>query len=520
MELGVTPPPNRRAMLLAVSLSFVVACVALVLRLNTLGTIPHGWDAQGYVYQSRVFATGQLTGATDEFEDFFWSPLVVAAEDRKFAIYPPGWPAILSVAEFLGIPVAAESILFMLFLLGVWALAWRLFDSRSAWLTLGAAACSPFTLFMAGSYLSHLPAAVALIGVNLSLLKAIDANSREKTTAWGFLAGTCAGFAFLCRPLTAVLGVCATVLLMVLISRRHKKPLFYACLAAIPSGMTVAALYLVWNKTTTGAFLTTGYHILETGIGGHRQPGEGSAFLVISNWAKNLPLYLKSLNNEVWRGFTPDWLWPSLGLAFRWKQVQARALMLALAFYLVGHATYYYFDLYFGPRFAFELMPWFLVLTGAGLSSLVMLLKRRTTKWLGIACLFVAVTNGGFVLAQSIPYFYSYYAANYAGQSQELVDEVQERNVVDAVVLVQDDWGNLYNNFFNQNAIDLSASQPLFVRVNAANAPRLQELLAKYPRKYFWILNAQFDALEGRNLYPDRFSLRNIELFQLEEQKP
>lgn len=87
---NLTQAPTRRSSLVAVFLSFFVACFALTLRWNALGSIPHGWDSQGYVYQSRVFASGHLTAVADEFEDFFPSPHVVVVEDRKFAIYPPG----------------------------------------------------------------------------------------------------------------------------------------------------------------------------------------------------------------------------------------------------------------------------------------------------------------------------------------------------------------------------------------------------------------------------------------------
>ena len=516
IDLGLSPIPTRRAVALALLLSILVAGVAVVLRWNALGSIPHGWDAQGYVYQSRVFAAGRLTGPADEFEDFFRGPQVVVVEDRKFAIYPPGWPAMLSIAQFMGAPMAAEFVLCSLFLLGVWTLGWRLFGSTSAWMTLGATAFSPFVLFMAGSYLSHLPAAVALIGVNLSLLNAADAKSRRRTTVLGALAGLCAGVAFQCRPMTASLGVIATVLMMSLIFWKRPRSLLISCAAAIPTGLLVASLLLMWNLETTGSYLTTGYHIVESGIGGNRSIGAGNEIFATSNWSKNMPLYIRHLNNEVWKGLTPDWLWPLLGLTLCRRQLKAYAVFLALAFFLAGHAFYHYFDLYFGPRMLFESMPWFFVLTGAGLGSMATFSRHHSRKWPAITGLVVGVVNAAFVISFSIPYFYSYYAANYSGNSQDLVRDVRKRIPDDAAVLVQDPGISLFATFFNQNAVDLSTSRPLFVRVNSGNVGRLQDCLDKYPRREKWALAYQFDPAEGRNIYPDRFSLRQFELFKLD----
>jgi hypothetical protein len=368
---------------------------------------------------------------------------------------------------------------------------------------------------MAGSYLSHLPAAVALIGVSLSLLNAADAKSRKRTTAWGALAGLCAGIAFQCRPVTAALGVVATVLMMAVIFRKRPRPLLNSFVAAIPTGLLVASLLLIWNLETTGSYLTTGYHLIESGIGGNRSIGAGNEIFTTTNWSKNMPLYIRHLNNEV-RGLTPDWLWPLLGLTLCRRQLNACALFLALALFLVGHAFYYYFDLYFGPRMLFESMPWFFVLTGAGLGSMATFSRHHSRKWLAITGLVVGVVNAAFVMSFSIPYFYSYYSANYSGNSQDLVRDVRKRIPDDAAILVQDPGISLFATFFNQNAIDLSTSRPLFVRVNSGNVGRLQDCLDRYPRREKWALAYQFEPVKGRNIYPDRFTLSQFELLKLD----
>jgi 4-amino-4-deoxy-L-arabinose transferase-like glycosyltransferase len=506
------PPYESRAATFAgrlglLSAVLLVAIVCLVVEQRVLDGIPHGVDAAALYYQGQVFAAGRLVAPAADPPASFAAALVVERDGRRFAIYPPGWPMLLGAAMLLGSPALANALMTALCGALSWILARRLLGPVEAWMTLALLALSPFFMFMGASYLTHLPCATLLVALSLALVRALDARQRRAERAWAFGAGLAAGMAVLVRPYSALLGGLGALLIAASTSRDLRRWRRIA-LAATPPVLLAAAALLAYNRLTTGSPLVTGYHLYAADFGFLGARGQLRASLA-DNVAVNLPRYAAALGRELW-GSAFD-LWPTLlALAVEWRRVYLRALAAAAALYVLGYSAYYYFDLYFGPRLVFEAFPWIAMTAAVGLGLLWRWARTRTIalplRLVAAALLAIQLATP---LAVSYPQFVRYYAATYAGQSDELLRAVRAQQLTDALVLVRSNAPDLaYTNLYPLNAVEPERSPVLFARAVPAE---VATLVARFPRRDHWLLDVDYEKLPGRNVYPDRFQIRGLQ---------
>jgi hypothetical protein len=503
--------PSRARLTLGV-LALAAALLSLALFHGVLGGIPHGWDALSYHYQARVFASGHLTAPALEVPDPLFVPLIVEAQGRRFAKYPPGWPLVLAPFVGLGVEGLAGALLLAAMSLLVFDAGRRLFASdRVGWIAAVLVVLSPFAGFMSAGMISHLPCAVGLLGLQACLLRALGGASHAGR--WCVGAGLAAALAFLCRPYSAVLGMAGVVLVVAVATRARPRAWMQACARALPTGLLGVVGFLAWNAVTTGSPWKTGYHVYSSDFGFLGARGEHRAGL-LANAVVNVPHYLRALRSEFWGGLLPDAVLPLAGLLLAGRRGVAFALAGAAAVLFAGYAVYFYFDLYYGPRLIFEAFAWIVLLAAAGIEALsARLLAAATPRLVRLGGLALLAAWGLSVVALAWPRALVYHGASYSGQDPRVARELRESGFYDALVFVMSNQPMLlFGTVMPLNAVVPENSSVLFLRYSPGSA---LDAARAWPRANLYLVTADYEPLPGRNIYHDRFAVTNLRIHEL-----
>jgi hypothetical protein len=340
---------------------------------DVLEALPHTPDAVVYLLQADWILDGSLWSHVSWIQDYLTLPFTYVDGNRWLAHYPPAWPALLAIGTAAGAPWLVAPILGGVYVLLLF-LAGRELDGPLLGLTAATlGVISPIARLIFGTMLSHAFAATLVLAALVLALRA----RRHGGWTTAASAGLALGMAFGVRPLTAV--AVAVPLLLLTISgpgassgrarTRHT-------VAGFVFGFVLAALpALGANQLITGNPLTFPYAL-----------ARGSMF-----GAANIPFGLRNLDALIASSGAADlgWGWSFLHgpwiialtfapalvplLAKRRRTVDwLLAAMVASVFvaYLGtrGHGLHG-----FGPRYHFEVLAPFFLLTARGFFDLARL---------------------------------------------------------------------------------------------------------------------------------------------------
>ena len=228
----------------AVAAIVVVGGLAWV-AVDVLQRFPNSGDEYCYLYQAETFARGRVANTPHPLQEFFDVNHVRPVETRLFSVFPPGWPAVLSVALALRVPTwLVNPVLGAVLLWLTWLVGRRVAGGRVAVVAAGIVALSPFFVFNSASFFAHTFCGVLVLAYAYAGLRALD----EGHAAWAAAAGAVLGAAFLTRNYTAVW--CAVPFAIVLARRgRFGWMSLMACAAA---GLPFVLLSLWYNAATMG----------------------------------------------------------------------------------------------------------------------------------------------------------------------------------------------------------------------------------------------------------------------------
>lgn len=140
-----------RALLL---LSLLSLSLTLAFAVGALGGVPHVQDEQAYLLQARILAAGQRVAETP-VDGILNLQVYLRLKPEYYAIFPPGWPAVLAIGVLAGAPWLVNPLLSALLPWLAWAAFQPLLPRASALLTAGLFALSPAVLVLGGSMMSH-----------------------------------------------------------------------------------------------------------------------------------------------------------------------------------------------------------------------------------------------------------------------------------------------------------------------------------------------------------------------------
>jgi hypothetical protein len=359
----------------AASASAATLFATLLSRLVFAG-LPHVADSIVQVFQARIFADGRLWVPSPPLREFFdYSHMI--NDGRWYSQYPPGHALLLVPGVWLGAPWLTNPILGGLSVFAIFLLARELFDEMTARIAAILGVLSPFLIFMASEFMSHVSGLCTLTFFLFFYFR----MTRTGHIRSGMAAGACLGFAVLIRPYTAFAMALPAGIQTTWLLYKDRFRLLYPVLALTVGGFLGVVLFGLYNWRTTGDPFLPGYIKLygpSVGLGfgkGIWTPPHTLARGLGAAWSN-----VASINSQLF-GWPLTSLWALAVALLPWTSRDRRdlGLRLFLASFplclLLAYVFFWNHDLCFGPRYLYEALGPLLVLSAIGL--------RQSGIWLG-----------------------------------------------------------------------------------------------------------------------------------------
>lgn len=353
---------------------------------NIYERTPHVEDEFAYVWQAQVFAHGQAYITSPAHPTLFVVPFVVDHDGIRFSKYPPGWSLVLSLGILTGLTAWINPLLAGLAVWLTFRLGQKIFDDRTALLTISLLATSPFFLMVSGTLLSHpwsLFLSLALTLAWLDLFIQNDDPPQERLTPEWIkicIAGLSLGVLALTRPLTAIgVGLPFFIHGLILLWRgnlaNRKTVLIIGGIAA-----AAASIQILWQYILTGNPMQNLYALwweydrIGFGDGIGTQPGGHGSFWVINNLVSSM----MAGSRDLFGWGSVSWLFIPFGL---WAARRNRSVELLIgipAGLIVIYTAYWVSPNLYGPRYYYEGITLACLLTSAGILWLSDRCKRSS----------------------------------------------------------------------------------------------------------------------------------------------
>ena len=339
---------------------------------------PHLQDEVGYLEHARYLASGTLTLPIPPVPEAFDFYLMGTGRHGWYSVVPPGWPAVLAIGVWLGVPWLVNPLLAGLNVWIAWLFLREVCPARTARLVLLLLCASPWFLFMSMNFLTH---TILTTAVWLAALGIARARSSRKF-GWAWVGGLAIGFASLVRPLDALIA--AIVLGLWAIGLGGKRLPFRGLAALALGTILIGAIAGPYNAYLTGSPSQAPLQVYmdqkfgkgsnDLGFG----PNRGSGW-PIDAWPGHTPLEAvlnsalngSSVNTEL-HGWSIGSLWAvAIAVLAGLKNRMDRAWVVAVVLIVFIYGFYHFNggpD--FGARYWYQALLPLLVLSARGLEKL------------------------------------------------------------------------------------------------------------------------------------------------------
>jgi hypothetical protein len=454
------------------------------------------------LFQARIFGQGRLWLPATGLPEFFGAMHLVDTGTRVYGQFPPGAPAMLVPGDLLGVPWLTVP-LSAAVTAALWPVVLRTVEPAPG-VRLGAAllfAFAPFTLFLSGSYMSHVTVLTWLVVALAALTRVVAPGDGRSRPWWAFLSGLGFGAAATVRPLDAfAFAVPAGAWFL---WRALRKPRRWAEALPALAGVALPIAWMLWvNTATNGAPFRFGYDVLwgkAHGLGFH--PAPWGADHTPERGVELVNLYLLRLQTYFLETPFPALL-PLIGavaLALR-APLPLERVLLAGSGILVGcYWAYWHDGFYLGPRFLFPLTP-VVALWTARFPGLVR--ARWGDGMVHRAVVITLVLGGLYAAASGIPVRGRQYANGLLTMRWDAEAAVRRAGLTDALVLVRESWGSQLAVRLWGLGLSRADGEKLYANVDAC---RLEEHVTALERtairgeaakRLLWPLLADSAALE------------------------
>jgi hypothetical protein len=488
---GNGPRVDRMVLGLAAGVTIVAAA------LNWLAyeVHPHVPDEVVYLLQARYLAEGQLSMPLPPVPAGFNIDLLHYEATRFYSPVPPGWPFVLAVGAWLGVPWLVNPVLGGVAVILAYLLLSEFLPGPTARLATVLLATSPWFLFMSMNFMTHTLSLVCAVGAALGVARARRSGKWTAALVGGMLAGVVS----LVRPLEGL--VTAGLIGLWSLGARGRRFRLAPSVAFGVGALAIGALVRPYNALLTGSpnvfpimaytdkYYEPGSNAM--GFGANRGlgwpgldpfPGHGPIDVVV-----NTLLNAAQTNVELLG-------WPlgglavlAFGAALGWKRFDRVDAWLALAIAgVVGAHAFYWFS--GGPDFGARY--WYLAILPA------CALAARAVERIGTAsghpkaegrARAAALVLAAATLLVYVPWRAAGKYHHYRGMQPDVRVLAREHGFGRSLVLVRGARHPDYASAAFYNPIDLHADVPVYAW-DATPGIRAQ-LLEAYADRTIWILD-------------------------------
>jgi hypothetical protein len=371
---------QHRADIIALILAVVGFLASALVTQRVFEAIPHIEDEVAYVWQAKALVEGHLKVSSPAHTRSFLVPFVVDLDGERFGKYPPGWPALLSLAIQLGIRAWINPLLAGL---GVWLtyqLGKRCFNPLVGLLAAGLTVTSPFFLMNSGSLLSHPFGLVlselfalgwlsAFWGNNCVNRVEIPPNSTRKQWVNTILSALLLGILILTRPMTALTVALPFGLHGLYLMLRSDRATRIRLLAFGLVTMIFVGLYIFWQYYLTGNALLNPYTLWwpydRVGFG----PGHGhdlNGHNLHMAWI-NTRHSLDAGKYDLFGWGAYSWIFLPFGLWASRRNLKGLMIGSVVISMVLVYTTYWIGATLFGPRYYYEGLFSLTLISAAGI---------------------------------------------------------------------------------------------------------------------------------------------------------
>jgi len=432
---------RQRAPRFVAGAAAVLAVLALLMCLVAFSGNPRNVDGFAQLFQARMFLAGRLwvpPPPSGEVGNFATLHMVVGPA-RWFSQYPPGQSVVLAIGLALGAWWLLNPVFVALLVAATYRVARWCADETTAKLAVVLLCLSPFVVAVSGSEMSHLPAAA--LGMAAAAAAASVAARPWRGPA---LAGIALGLMAAVRPLDAVAAAVAVTAILLLEAPPSRR--VAAVAAAAAAGALLTLPFLWYNAHTTGSWHELGYNYLwgpNHSLGFHPVPW--GVPLTPSRAVGLTSLDLHQVDAYLFDAPFPVLILAAAAFVAARRRVSARDVVpVAGAGAMIGLLFFYWHrDVFYGPRFLFTAVPWFVILAARGL----VLLRRSGREMFpgvsgGLAAVFAFAVAMLVGLGAITPGRLAAYRRATPVFDLHPDRDAQRAGIHRAVVVIPDGWGS------------------------------------------------------------------------------
>jgi hypothetical protein len=481
-----------------------VVLVAALLSWFAYEAHPHVPDEVIYLLHARYLAEGMLTMPLPPVPAGFNLDLMHYEATRWYSPVPPGWPMVLAIGAWAGVPWLVNPLLGGVAVVLTYLVLGHITSRRETRLTTLVLASSPWFLLMSANLMTHTATLVFALAGALGV-----AIARERGS-WlaPLIGGLGVGLTALVRPLEGL--VTALLLGFWSLGARGRRFRLAPSVALVVGTLATGLLDRPYNKLLTGsssefpimAYINK-YYVPgsnDLGFGANRGlgwggldpfPGHGPVDVVVN----------AALNTAQWNVELLGWPVGAVvivALVFTLGSGRRRPsdwwFLTAIAA-VVGAHTFYWFSggPDFGARYWYLILVPCCALAARGLTLLDELpgSERRGR----VAARTTALVLMGAALLVYVPWRAAGKYRHYRGMRADVRHLAREHNFGRSLVLVRGARHPDYASAATYNPIDLHADAPIYAW--DASAEIREELLRAYPDRTVWILDGPSLTKDG-----------------------
>ncbi len=386
---------------------------------------PNSADEYAYIFESMTFRSGHLWNDTHPIQEVFNYMHIWASEGKWVSRFPPGYPIVLSIADFFQIPLwLVNPIISSLAVWVFFLLVRKIHGIKIAILSVLSLSLSSFFIINGASFFSHM---TALLFILLFYYFSI-AFFKTSNFKYQLLAGFWISFAFITRPFTALL--LAIPLLIFFALKEPKRTIFgilYTILGAIP--LLTFLFYYNYEITGNPFVMVTQWLDPQETLGfvkGHT-PTKAINYIVdhlkdLIYWA--FPFLLLLLGNIL---FLNNKSYPSRD----WILLEISAFITIIIGYAFWHS---YGGNQYGPRFYFEGYPFAII----AITAMIFSEDNPYSKRIYVSKILYFIS---LVLAIFILPYHAWIEHKVIHERKDVFSLVKKQNIDNAVVIISSRTG-------------------------------------------------------------------------------
>jgi hypothetical protein len=370
-------------------------------------------DEYVYLFQAETLREGKLWVNAHPLEIFFRFNHLAHKDGICLGRFPPGWPLILSIALYLGIPaILVNPALATITLFFFYKLAKKLYGNRVALWSMLMLAFTSFFIFNSASYFSHTVCQLACVLFIYCMYIFLETEK----VRYGMFAGFFLGLILLTRYYTAILIFVPFFVSLIVQHRLRSFTIFWW----IGLGVLPCLAFLFWYN-----YAITGNPLVPVTIWAYES--EGLGFVKGHTPIKGLEHIVRRIIMFVY------WCSPAmlfLYFYFLWQKLKVKAYRFVTPedylFIILVIGYFFYYEIggnQYGPRFYYEALPFLIVF----IVFRIFQSQEAWAKALLYASLLMALVKLPVV---------AFHEHKVVVERQDIYRQVQQKNIHNAVVLI------------------------------------------------------------------------------------